>query len=60
MANELGVSIEQFADAVIASYQKGIQDSIDSLTHFLNILDVPTMKKEVIESLQQANNKKEW
>jgi hypothetical protein len=60
MANELGVSIEQCADAVIASYQKGIQDSIDSLKHFLNILDVPVMKREVIKSLQQTNNKKEW
>jgi hypothetical protein len=60
MATELGVSLEQCADAVIVSYQKGIQDSIDCLKHFLDTLDVPVMKKEIIKSLQQTNSKKVW
>lgn len=60
MTNELGVSLEQFADAVIISYQKGIQDSIDCLKHFLDTLDATAMKKEIIKSLQQTNNKKDW
>jgi len=60
MANELGVSLEQCAEAVVVSYQKGIQDSIDCLKHFLDTLDVVTMKKEIVKSLQQTNSKKEW
>lgn len=60
MPNELGVSLEQCADAAILSYKKGIQDSIDCLKHFLETLDEDVMKKEIIKSLQQSHSKKEW
>lgn len=57
---ELGVSLEQCAEAVIISYKKGVQDSIDYLKHVLETIDVPAMKKEILKSLQQSESKNEW
>jgi hypothetical protein len=60
MPKDIGVSLEDCANAVIISYQKGLQDSIDCLKHFQETLDVPAMKKEIIKTLQQKQSKAEW
>lgn len=61
MPDSLGVSLDEFAQAVIESYQKGFADAIECLKVAATTINPEQMKIDIKEVLQKKGKvKTEW
>lgn len=61
MADNIGVSIEEFTQAVVDSYKKGFADAIECLKVAATTINTDEMKISIKDILQkQGKVKAEW
>jgi len=61
MSKDVGISLTDFAKAIVVSYRKGIEDSISYLQNSLTTMDTKAMEEDVIKNLEkQGKVKANW